>query len=343
MNTELEYLNDLFAAYGFSHQCTLVPVSAGLIHHTWKLNDRGKNYILQQINDSVFRRPEDIHYNIRLAKEYLLRSHPSYLFVSPIASMQGEDLLHIQGKGYFRVFPFIEGSHSFSVVSAPEQAYQAALQFGTFTTMLSGLDTGKLRITLPQFHDLTLRCFQFDEALRNGDRSRVMRSSDVINELLNYRFIEHHYRKLKERSVLPLRVMHHDTKISNVLFDDAGQGICVVDLDTIMPGYVISDLGDMMRTYLSPVSEEEGDPEKITIRTDIYEAISEGYREAMGNELTNEESGHFFFAGQFMIYMQALRFMTDHLFNDRYYGAAYEGHNYVRACNQLQLLKQYIA
>jgi thiamine kinase-like enzyme len=135
-------------------------------------------------------------------------------------------------------------------------------------------------------------------------------------------------------------VTHHDTKISNVLFDDQDNGLCVIDLDTVMPGYFISDVGDMMRTYLSPVNEEEKDLSKIIIRNEYFKAITDGYLSEMSAELTEKEKEHFVYAGKFMIYMQALRFITDHLNNDHYYGAAYEGHNFVRANNQAVLLQK---
>ncbi|HYK56947.1 MAG TPA: aminoglycoside phosphotransferase family protein, partial [Flavisolibacter sp.] len=131
-------------------------------------------------------------------------------------------------------------------------------------------------------------------------------------------------------------------KISNVLFDSEGKGICVIDLDTVMPGYFISDVGDMMRTYLSPVSEEETDFSKIIIREEFYKAIVQGYYSEMKEELTETEKQYFFYAGKFMIYMQALRFLTDHINDDVYYGAKYEGHNFARAHNQVILLQQLI-
>ncbi len=114
----------------------------------------------------------------------------------------------------------------------------------------------------------------------------------------------------------------------------------MIDLDTVMPGYFISDLGDMMRTYLSPVSEEEKNVDKIQVREDYYKAILEGYLSEMKPVFSDAELEHLFFAGQFMIYMQALRFLTDHLLGDTYYGAAYPGHNFVRATNQLTLLEK---
>jgi hypothetical protein len=124
-----------------------------------------------------------------------------------------------------------------------------------------------------------------------------------------------------------------------VLFDTNGKSICVIDLDTVMPGYFISDVGDMMRTYLSPVSEEESDFTKIEVRNDFYQAIVSGYCKEMKDELTETERDYFLFAGKNMIYMQALRFFTDHINNDIYYGAKYPGQNFIRAKNQIVLLQ----
>src|SRR5690606_24912784 len=137
-----------------------------------------------------------------------------------------------------------------------------------------------------------------------------------------------------------IRVTHHDTKISNVLFDKDGKGICVIDLDTVMPGYFISDVGDMIRTYVSPANEEERDFDKIRVRDDVMDALTEGYLEFMGDELTATEKKHTRYSGMFMTYMQALRFLTDYLNDDVYYGARYDGHNRVRAMNQVRLLSE---
>lgn len=149
------------------------------------------------------------------------------------------------------------------------------------------------------------------------------------------------FEKVRQDPAFRMRVTHHDTKISNVLFNDAGKGICVIDLDTVMPGYFISDVGDMMRTYLSPANEEEKDFAQVEVRPEFYRAIREGYLEEMGSHLTTGEKDHFFYAGEFLIYMQALRFLTDYLNDDKYYGRLYEDHNFVRAGNQVALLKSY--
>ena len=126
-----------------------------------------------------------------------------------------------------------------------------------------------------------------------------------------------------------------------MLFDDNNKALCVIDLDTIMPGYFISDVGDMMRTYLSPVSEEEKDFSKIEIREAYYKAIADGYYGEMKNELTDTEKEHFLYAGTFMIYMQAIRFLTDYINNYIYYGAKYPEHNFDRAGNQVAMLEKF--
>lgn len=324
--------------YGFSEKgCSIKPLGNGLINSTWLVELEGNKYVLQRINTTVFRSPDAIAFNIRLISEYLQRFYPDYLFVAPLQTLNREEMV-VTEEGYFRLFPFVENSHTVDVVEKPEQAFEAAKQFGLFSKLLAGLDPGQLKITLPDFHDLSLRFKQFEDALQKGDADRISQSTELIGYLQNQKHIVDEFELAKSK--FKLRCTHHDTKISNVLFDDNDHGLCVIDLDTVMPGYFISDVGDMMRTYLSPVSEEEKDFSRIIIRREFYEAIEEGYLTEMGTVLNEQERTHFHYAGLFMIYMQALRFLTDHLNNDLYYGADYEGHNFVRAGNQAVLLQR---
>jgi Ser/Thr protein kinase RdoA (MazF antagonist) len=316
------------------------PFGEGLINHTWKISADGQAYILQKINQQVFKKPEDIAFNIDLIAEYLKQYEPGYRFIAPIRSIDGQSLVHNKEEGYYRAFPFVNGSHSKDVVERPEQAYEAAKQFGRFTKLLKGVDITKLKITIPSFHDLGLRYQQFLIALEKGNQKRIAECADLIQQIKNWSFIKDEYEEIKKNPEFILRVTHHDTKISNVLFDKNDNGLCVIDLDTIMPGYFISDVGDMMRTYLSPAGEEETDLSKIEIRQDFYKAIADGYLSEMQDELTETEIKHFFYSGLFMIYMQAIRFLTDHMNDDVYYGAKYPGHNLNRAKNQATLLQQ---
>lgn len=334
----IDVMNSILDAFGLTDART-EPFGSGLINRTWKVCSAKGNYILQKINDQVFKQPENIAHNIRLIAEYLKANQPHYFFISPVISKTGEDILFYKEEGWFRLMPFVENSRTFDVVQTPEQAYEAAKQFGRFTKLLSGFDASRLKITIPQFHNLELRYHQFVDAIGNGNKQRRIESQETIDQLLALKGIVDEYKHIIHNPQFKLRVTHHDTKISNVLFDDKNKGLCVIDLDTVMPGYFISDVGDMMRTYLSPVSEEEKDLDKIVVRKEFYKAIVDGYSAEMKEELTEAESKHFLFAGKFMIYMQALRFLTDHLNNDVYYGAKYEGHNLMRAENQLTLLQ----
>ncbi len=333
-------MKEILFQFGLAEENFLVmPFGSGLINTTWKITDKEGNatYILQKVNQQIFKQPGEIAFNIRLMDNYLKGHFPDYLFVSPLLTITGNGLVKNE-EGYYRLFPFIANSHTIDVVEKPEQAYEAARQFAKFTQRLSGLNAAQLKITLPDFHNLTLRYHQFENALESGDPERIRQSAQLIAEIKKNKHIVDEYEICKEKCTV--RVTHHDTKISNILFDEKEQGLCVIDLDTVMPGYFISDVGDMMRTYLCPVSEEENDFSKIMIRAAFYEAIVIGYLSEMGTELSDIEKKYFHYAGEFMIYMQAIRFLTDHLNNDAYYGAKYEGHNFIRAGNQITLLQR---
>lgn len=337
-------LSSIVQLYGLSeNECTIKPFGNGLINHTWLVNCRYEQFIFQQINDTVFTSPEMIAENLYQLNVYFKAHFPDYLFVSPVATLQNEELVVIPNKGYFRLFKFVPGSATFDTVDTAAIAFEAARQFGKFTKLLAGFDTNQLNITLPDFHNLTLRYQQFEQALQQGNSKRIDTCHDSIDCIKAQKNIVEIFNQLKNNPHFIKRVTHHDTKISNVLFDKYGKGICIIDLDTVMPGYFISDVGDMLRTYLSPVSEEEKDFSNIHIREEYFYAIVEGYLSEMKDELSQEEKKYFVYAGKFMIYMQAIRFLTDHINDDIYYGSKYEGHNLVRCNNQLELLKQLIS
>jgi Ser/Thr protein kinase RdoA (MazF antagonist) len=334
-------VSEILREFGFDKTSTSVnSFGSGLINNTWMVANGSNNYILQRINHNVFKEPEAIASNIDAIGNYLATVHPDYKFTMPVTSLNGSPMLYKPEEGYFRMFFFVEGSRSIDVVETPDQAYEAAAQFGKFTNFLSGFDVNKLKTTIPDFHNLSLRYKQFQQALKNGNPDRIKETTALTNTLVSYSGVVTAYDKIISSADFKLRVTHHDTKISNVLFDENDKGICVIDLDTVMPGYFISDVGDMMRTYLSPVSEEEKDFDKIEIRDYYYSALVHGYYDEMKDVLTEVEQKYFFYAGTFIVYMQALRFLTDYLNNDIYYGSKYPGQNLVRAGNQAVLLQR---
>lgn len=313
----------------------------GLINRTWKVTTNSTAYILQQINQSVFKKPTDIDLNISNIKSYLNDEYPEYLFVSPVSTSAGKTIVETP-EGFFRLTPFVENSHTVNVLAEQQEAYEAAKQFGRFSRLLNSFDVSKLQITLYDFHNLDLRYKQFCAAVASASPEKKKLAQDVIDFSFAHEDIVFTYNFIVAGALIPQRVIHHDTKISNVLFDTQKKGICVIDLDTVMPGYFISDVGDMMRTYLCAASEEETDFSKIGIRTEFFKAIYDGYMSEMGDVLTETEKSYFTYSGKFLIYMQGLRFLTDYLQDNIYYGEQYPGHNLNRAINQMTLLKKYL-
>lgn len=334
-----EMLDKVLSFYRINPGAAVATLGNGLINTTWKVTSSAENYVLQKINDQVFKQPADIADNIEALDIFLKKNHPDYFFVAPVKTKNGESLVHLPGEGYFRLFPFVKNSVTHTVASNADHAFEAAYQFGLFTKQLGKFPAQRLKITLPDFHDLMVRFEQFNAALYHGNPNRITESKNEIKYLVSQNRILGTYLEIKNSGKFLARVTHHDTKISNVLFDKKNKGIAVIDLDTVMPGYYISDVGDMMRTYLSPASEEETDFTKIEIRQDFFEGIAEGYLKAMADELTEAEIKKFAYSGIFLVYMQAVRFLTDYLNDDAYYGAAYDKHNYTRARNQIVLLK----
>lgn len=318
------------------------PLNQGLINTTYSVNTTAGEYILQTVNHAIFKNPAAIDFNINAIGSFLQVQYPSYLFTQLQPTIIGNTLIEWEGQ-FFRAFKKMNG-YALDVLDNPNQAKEAAIQFGRFTHNLNQFLVKDLQLTLPDFHNLSLRYRQFEQALNAGNLKRIEQSNNEIAFLKAHKSYVNKYDNFVISNEAKQRVTHHDTKISNVLFQNNNgveKAICVIDLDTVMPGYYISDIGDMFRTYLCPVTEEEKNLDLIVINKLNFEAIQNGYLSVMKTELSNFELDHFNFSGQFMIYMQALRFLTDYLNNDQYYGAKFEGQNYVRALNQIRLLEMF--
>jgi len=334
-------MQEIFSLYGWKVD-SYAPIQQGLINSTYSIQTNKGAYILQCINHSVFKNPSAIDDNINAISSYLQINYPSYLFTHLVPTLNGNTLVQWEG-GYYRAFHKIEG-YALSVLDNENQVEQAAMQFAGFTSILKNFEASQLKDSLPDFHNLNLRYHQFSEAIIKGNAQRIAETKEAISFLAAHKKYVDIYSAFIHHAEVKKRVTHHDTKISNVLFQKNNgieKAICVIDLDTVMAGYFISDVGDMCRTCLCKVSEEEKDLNKVVVDAAKWKALEKGYLHFMQDELSSFERDHFFYSGQFMIYMQALRFLTDHLNNDIYYGAKYEGQNLVRTLNQIRLLEQY--
>ncbi|MEI8142176.1 MAG: aminoglycoside phosphotransferase family protein [Chitinophagia bacterium] len=330
-------MQSLFDQYGWK-EAIAIPLTQGLINQTFEVYSVQGQFILQNINTQVFKDPYAIDHNIKAMGQYFDSNQPDQLFTHLVPNLVGETLIELDGKHY-RAFKKIEGI-ALDVLSTAGQAKEAANQFGQFTANLIKFPIEDLKITIPEFHDLALRYHQFEQALIHGDTKRIATAKDAILLLQSHRAYVQQWLRFTAHQDAHLRVTHHDTKISNVLFKDEA-AICVIDLDTTMPGYFISDVGDMCRTYLSPVNEACQDLNLIKVLPERWTAIQEGYLKAMGEFLSNFEKDHFAFSGQCIIYMQALRFLTDYLQLDQYYRVERPSQNLDRTLNQIQLLTEF--
>lgn len=335
--------SEVYAAFSLHpDEYSVELLKGGLINKTYHLkskNEGGKDYVIQRINTTVFKNPASISKNLSVASEYLKRYQPAYLFLHPVKTTSG-DLLHWHVNQCWRALPYITDAVTLPEATDEKQVYQAAKQFGKLCKLLTAIPISKFENVIPDFHDLSKRYEQFSTSLKSGAIGKIEMASDAINQVFKYKSILKCYVEMMRDENLPLRVIHHDTKLSNVLLDEKSfEGLCVIDLDTMMPGYVSSDLGDMMRTYLCPYSEEESDLTKLHIRLNYFEAIVNGWLSEMRSYITEAEKKYVPYSGEFMVYLQGIRFLTDYLNNDIYYPTNHPEHNLLRAKNQFRLLE----
>lgn len=330
----------ILAAFGIDPKIFSVePIGSGYINLTYKVSGPSV-YILQRINKNIFKQPDVIAKNLRIADDHLKKFHPDYLFPSPLRTADNKEMAY-DAEGFpWRIFPYIKNSTTIDSVRTAEEAFSAASEFARLTRYLEGVDVNAFGATLERFHDLAWRYEQFETALANSPADRKKEAAEAITDCLHFKYLVDEYNDLVSGKSMKLRIMHNDTKINNILFDaTTRKAICVIDIDTLMPGYFIYDVGDMIRTFVSPASEEEKDLDKIIFRKEIYDALVRGYRSQMDDMLTESELKLFHFAGMMMTYIMALRILADFLNGDVYYRITYRDQNLVRARNQLRLLR----
>ncbi|MBK8834466.1 MAG: aminoglycoside phosphotransferase family protein [Anaerolineae bacterium] len=255
-------LGDTLGFFGLPADLRAAPLGRGLIHRTFTLaQGTSPEYVLQEINTRVFADPGLLDANLRAISAAFRVHHPEAAFVHRSRAPAEQRLYRHPASGrYFRIFPFVTNTVSHDTVSDADTAFEAARQFGLFARRLSCLPIDAIRPSLPRFHDLDLRVAQFERSLREGNPDRIATCAALIQRARAQLGIAEGYRAALASGALIPRLMHHDTKISNVLFDArTGKGICVVDLDTVMPGTLLSDIGDMLRTYVCPVDENHRD------------------------------------------------------------------------------------
>ena len=339
-NTD-KHLMEAVHSFGFEESnSTVESISAGFINSTFKVSNKSRTIILQKLNGNVFPKPEDIVHNYIQVYNYL-NGKKEFKIPEPIKTIDKKNCFVDNEKNIWRATQFIHATFSPETARDEKDVAAAAYCFGSFTNGLAGLDVSELKVIIPQFHDLAFRYDQFSEALENNFSKRKENARIEIEELIKRKKLVDFYTELISNSNYKLRVMHHDAKLSNILFDrNTEKVVCPVDLDTTQSGYFFSDIGDMIRSMTCNLSENSVDFSAIKINEDFYKEIIKGYMYAMRDEFTYEEKINIHYSGLLMIYMQALRYMADHLNGDIYYRITYPEQNFDRTKNQLTLLKR---
>ncbi|MCC6723744.1 MAG: phosphotransferase [Saprospiraceae bacterium] len=331
--------------FDYQQLVSLVLFGTGHINDTYRLeivaDGQPQTWLLQRLNHHVFRQPEAVMQNIQLVAQHLEKQPYELKILNPRLTLDGR-WLHCDPSGnYWRVFPFFDKTTSYEQVETPGQAHAAAKAFGAFARALDSLDASQLQATIPDFHNGLWRLEQFHQAVQNAIPERLAEARAEVDAILEYQSLFHQVADLN----LPLRAIHHDTKVNNLLFaatsDKANPTpVAVIDLDTVMPGIVLSDFGDLVRTATSLANEDEADLTKIHFRQPIYEALLEGFLSEMGEILTPAERNALPLAGPWLTLMQAVRFIGDYIVGDVYYKVKYPQHNLVRGRGQVVLFQQ---
>ena len=306
-------------------------------------------YILQRINHHVFKHPVALMENVERVTTHLRRKlaaagadQISRRVLTLLPARDGKSWYADANGNYWRCYLFIERAKTYDLIETPQQATAAARAFGEFQTLLADLPPPRLHDTVPDFHHT---CRRYDALLRAIEADACNRAASVqpeINFALRREPMVDVLLDAQARGLLPERVTHNDTKLNNVMLDDAtGEGICVIDLDTVMPGLALHDFGDMCRSACRPTVEDERDLSKVVVRMDIFAALVRGYLASAGGCLTAAEREHLACSAELITFEVGLRFLTDYLEGDRYFKTHREGQNADRARVQFTLVESF--
>ena len=347
-------LEDAVYAFGFGPQCSYVkPFGEGHINETYAVYMPGPEgtdvprYVLQRVNIHVFKNPAQVMENIFSVTEYLrevIRKEGGDLdreTLSYIKTKSGDTYFEDADGQPWRCLHYVPNSICHQTVEEPQQFYQSARSFGHFLKQLGDYPAEDLYETIPRFHDTVKRFRDFSEAVRKDVKNRAGQCREEIDFALAREADCGVLMKQLQEGVLPLRVTHNDTKLNNILFDaDTDQGLCIIDLDTIMPGLAANDFGDSIRFGASTAEEDEPDLSKVHFDIHLYELYVKGYLEMAREVLTPAEIDSLPWGARLMTLECGMRFLADYLQGDVYFKTAYPEHNLVRARTQFRLVKE---
>ena len=364
---ELRFALERFlpAALADGRRASVRRVSGGHIHDSYRASATSRSILLQRLNEHVFPDLDAITHNIAIVSAALgtarhqghdharsqafgwARDHAGdhvcderRTHLTPLVSRAGAWIERDPDGHAWRAFAFIDGAHSVAVARRPAQAESAASAVGAFFRGCASLDPAQLHITIPHFHDTPVRVAALERAIERDAANRAVNAIAEIDFARARRAVGSRLMSAHASGTLPLRVVHNDAKITNVLFDDTtGEALCVVDLDTVMPGLAAFDVGDLVRSMASATAEDAGDTSRLTLRPAVIDAALRGWLGGAGPTVTPGERASLVTGALVITYEQGVRFLADYLESDRYYKTDRPGRNLDRARVQFALLR----
>lgn len=341
----MEHLRQIVSHFHIEGDVQAVaPLGSGLINDTYAVVTDGPcDYVLQRINHAIFRDVELLQRNVTLITGHIRakleargEADIDRKCLRFIPALDGK-MYHFDGQSYWRVSVLIPRSKTFETVN-PEFAYHTGKAFGDFQSMLVDLPE-PLGETIPNFHNMEFRLETFRQSVRDNRAGRLDQTRWMVDELLARADEMCRAEQLHRQGLLPKRITHCDTKVNNMLFDEEGRVLCVIDLDTTMPGYVLSDFGDFMRTAGNTGAEDDEDLDRVGLDMDIFRAFARGYIESARSFLLPVEIENLPYGAKLLTYMQTVRFLTDYLDGDIYYKIKSPLHNWQRSLAQFRHLQ----
>jgi len=336
--------------FGENHRAEFSVCNTGHINHTYLLRinggERPGHYILQKLNGNIFKKPEQVMKNIVKVTSHLKNKYekagidPERRVLSLVPTVTGDRWFIDENNDIWRTYVFIENATTYDVAQSPEQAYQAAKAFGEFSSLLSDLPIEELYETIPDFHNTTKRFEQFEQALAKAHSERIAMAEKEINFVNCRKNITSVLTDCIANGTMKERIAHNDTKLNNVMIDDNSQeGVCVIDLDIVMPGLALYDFGDCVRTATPTGQEDETNLDLIEMDIKMFAALVRGYLESAGKSLSPKEIELLAFSGKLITYEIGIRFLADYLNGDIYFQTHRENHNLDRARVQFKLVQ----
>jgi thiamine kinase-like enzyme len=333
-------LKQIVTGFTRTENCRITPITNGLINTTYLVEDDNVNekFILQKINSQVFQRPEVIMHNHILINEMLENGNYPLMLVEPKPTVSGSFIMNDEDGNSWRMLSFIEDTKTFFKIPDIKTAYESAKAVGCFLNTINPEHFPDIQIPIPDFINFEKRILDYQTSLQHANEDLLRNAAseiEMMNELL---FLPKKWIEMEKEGQLPKRIIHGDPNVRNILFDQNSRPLAVIDLDTVTVSTILYDFGDIARSYTNTLDEDNGNADN-NFNQHIYRTVKDGFLLSLKGKLTFEELENLDYAAQTVIYIQAVRFLTDYLNGNVYYATKYIDHNLDRTRNQLELLK----